>query len=185
MIIGNYIYSTVEQTAGYSYCFVKPNFVPRKVDRSASGTVPAATGDSDESRTKPSVETLSAEQKASLKNRLNNGQGDLSLQEWDDFLADLEEYGIISHDERFVANGTLRDIPEGALHGGTHFSNGNTSNEIAQMWKGEPLTWLDDMDVYTLKNQLYASMGSRYMHEPGGQREVFHKVAQITRAILA
>jgi len=182
MIIGNYIYSPVEQAAGYSCCFVKQNFVPRKVNHSA---IPAVTDDSSENRSKPSVETLSSEQKTSLKNKLNNGRGDLSLQEWDDFLADLEEYGIISHDERFIANGTLRDIPEEALHGGTHFKSGNTSTEIAQMWKGDPLTWLDDMDVYMLKNELYTAIGSRYMYEPSEQREAFRKVSQIVRAVLA
>lgn len=184
MVIGNYIYSQIEQTSEYSCYFVRQNFTPRKVSHNTSAITQPTPDDPAAGQMKPSVETLSPEQRASLKSKLNNGRGNLSLQEWDDFLADLEEYGIITHDERFIANGTLRDIPEEAQHGGTHAKSGNTSKEIAQMWNGDPLSWLDNMDVYMLKNRLYATMGSRYMYAPGGQREAFHKISQITRNIL-
>lgn len=179
MVIGNYVYSPIEQCAGGgTCCFVRPNFEPRKVNHNGFDA------DLTAGRTRPGVETLTPEQKADLKNKLRHGRGGLSLQEWDDFLADLEEYGIISHDERFYANGTLHDIPADALNGGTHFSHGNTSKDIAQMWKGDPVSWLDNMDVYMLKNQLYANLSGQYTSESGGQREAFRKLAQITRTVL-
>ena len=179
MIIGNYNYSPIEQGNGYTCGFVKLNFTPRKVeprvpDASQTGEGQPATG----------LDALSPEEKTALKNKLHNGQGDLSLQEWDDFLADLEEYGIISHEERFFANGTLREIPGAVLRDGSHAFHGSVDQDVGNMLKGDPLSWLDDMDVYMLKNQLYASMGSRYMYEPGGQRAAFQKVSQITKDLL-
>ena len=93
MIIGNYNYSPIEQGNGYTCGFVKLNFTPRKVEH----RVPEAseTGGGQPAK---GLDALSPEEKTALKNKLHNGQGDLSLQEWDDFLADLEEYGIISHE---------------------------------------------------------------------------------------
>ena len=178
MVIGNYVYSDPIQTTGCTMRLVTPNFTPRKVAHSAFGSQLTASGDA------PSVKTLTEEMKTALKNRLHHGQGNVSLQEWDDFLADLEEIGIISHDERFYANGVIRDIPEDALNGKTHFSSGNTSRSIAQMWDGDPLKWLNSMDVYMLKNQLYANMNCQYSSGCSGQRDAFQKVAQVVRDIL-
>ena len=177
MVIGNYVYSEPVLSNGCTMQFVKPNFEPRKVEHKDFGSQLTA-GEA------PSVKTLTDEMKTSLQNRLRQGQGNLSLQEWDDFLADLEELGIISHDERFFANGTLHDIPADALSGKTHFSHGNTSRSIAQMWDGDPLKWLDSMDVYMLKNQLYAGMNAQYASGGSGQREALQKVARIVRDIL-
>ena len=181
MVIGNYVYSPVEQSNGCTCYFVRPNFTPRKVEHKESfgGQAAEAAGQG-----QPSSETLSAEQKSALRDKLNAGRGGLSLQEWDDFLADLEEMGVITHDERFFANGTLHDIPEAAQNGGTHFASGNTTRDIMQMWKGNPLQWLDDMDLYALKNQLYANMGSRYTMGLSGQRDAYQKISQIVKDIL-
>lgn len=178
MVIGNYSYSNFQQMNGCTACLVKPNFEPRKCDHGAFG------GQLSGNHEAPSVKTLSDEMKSTLKNRLHNGQGNLSLQEWDDFLADLEELGIISHDERFFANGTLHDIPQSALNGGTHFSSGNTARGIGDMWDGDPLKWLNNMDVHMLKNQLYANMNCQYSSGYSSQRDAFRKVAQIVRDIL-
>ena len=178
MVIGNYAYSDPILNNGCTMRLVTPNFTPRKVDRGAFGSQLTASGEA------PSVKTLTEEMKTALKNRLHNGRGSVSLQEWDDFLADLEELGIISHDERFYANGTVRDIPEDALNGKTHFSNGNTNRSIAQMWDGDPLKWLNSMDVYMLQNQLYTNMNCQYSSGLSGQRDAFRRVAQVVRDIL-
>lgn len=177
MIIGNYIYSPIEQGPGYTCSFVRLNFTPREVEPRVPDASQTAGG-------QPGVDALSREEKMALKSKLHNGQGNLTIQEWDDFLADLEEYGLISHEERFFANGTLREIPAAVLRDGSHAFHGSVGQDVGQMWKGDPLSWLDDMDVYMLKNQLYASMGSRYMYEPGGQRAAFHKVSQLTKDLL-
>lgn len=181
MVIGNYIYSAPQQSGGCTMQFVKPNFNPRKVEHKDTFGAQLAESGNQEA---PSVKALSDEMKNALKRRLHNGQGNLSLQEWDDFLADLEELGIISHDERFFANGTLRDIPESALNGETHFSNGNAARSIGQMWNGDPLKWLNSMDVYMLQNQLYANIGCQYSSGCSSQRDAFQKVVQVVRDIL-
>lgn len=181
MVIGNYVYSPVEKSNGCECYFVRPNFVPRKVEHTET-FCDQAPGVLDQKR--PGMETLSAERKSALRDRLNNGRGGMSLQEWDDFLADLEEIGVITHDERFFANGSLRDIPEAAQNGGTHFSSGNTSRDMMQMWRGNPLQWLDDMDLYALKNQLYANIGSRCTMGLSRQRDAYQKVTQIVKGIL-
>ena len=181
MVIGNYFYSELQQCGGCTAQFIRLNFEPRKVGRKDTSDARLPVSGSQEA---PSVKTLSAERKDELRAQLHNGQGNLSLQEWDDFLADLEELGIISHDERFFANGTLRDIPESALNGGSLFCNGNTNQSIGQMWNGDPLKWLDNMDVYMLKNQLYADMECQYYSGRSSQRDAFQEVAQIVRDIL-
>ena len=178
MVIGNYKYSAPQLNNGCTMQFVQLNFEPRKVEHNAFGSQLTASGEA------PSVKMLSAEMKNKLKGQLHNGQGNLSLQEWDDFLADLEEMGIISHDERFFANGTLHDIPEDALNGKTHFSHGSPSQSIGQTWNGNPLKWLDSMDVHMLKNQLYANMNCQYSSGYSSQRDAFQKVAQVVRDIL-
>ena len=181
MVIGNYVYTPMEKSNGCACYFVRPDFVPRKVEHEESfgGQVRGESG-----QERPSVETLSAEQKSLLRDKLTGGRGGLSLQEWDDFLADLEEMGVITHDERFFANGTLHDIPEAAQNGGTYFGSGSITRDTMQMWKGNPLQWLNDMDVYALKNQLYANMDSRYTMGLSGQRDAYQKISQILKGIL-
>ena len=58
-----------------------------------------------ESTDKQDVKELSEETKAELREKLHNGRGDMTLQEWDDFLADLVELAIITNTERSYANG--------------------------------------------------------------------------------
>lgn len=45
------------------------------------------------------TESLTAAQKEALLERLHNGQGNLTLQKWDDFLADLVDLGMITNSE--------------------------------------------------------------------------------------
>ncbi|MBD5161228.1 MAG: hypothetical protein HDT14_04280 [Oscillibacter sp.] len=180
MVIGNYVYSPAERSNGCECYFVRPNFEPRKVEHTTFDGQAAEAA----VQARPAAETLSPEQKSALREKLNHGRGGMSLQQWDDFLADLEELGVITHDERFTANGTLHDIPAAAQNGGTHFSSGNTTKDLMQMWKGNPQQWLDDMDLYALKNQLYANIGKQTALGRSGQRDAYQKVAQIVKDIL-
>ena len=78
MIIGNYVYTPI----GPNAYFVRPNFTPRQVEHKTS------FGDSLSAESAPTVDSLPEEKIASLRDRLKQGRGDLTLQEWDDFLAD-------------------------------------------------------------------------------------------------
>lgn len=171
MIIGNNLCTQM----GPNMYFVRPNFTPRQVEhKDASGT----QLDADSA---PTVDSLPEEKKAALRSRLNQGQGNLSLQEWDDFLADLEEAGIITHDERFFANGTLHDIPEEVLQNGSMM----TTASSAPAWSGNPLQWLNDMDVHALRNRLYANMNCQYAQGCSGQRDACQRVSGLIKQLLA
>ena len=87
MIVGNEIW-----TRSGDWWIVQPNFTPRKVDHKSFADQAA---DAAGSQKAPTVADLSAEVKSAMRERLHNGRGGLSLQEWDDFLADLEEAGVI------------------------------------------------------------------------------------------
>ena len=171
MIIGNYVYTP----AGPNAYFVRPNFTPRQVEHKTS------FGDSLSAESAPTVDSLPEEKIASLRDRLKQGRGDLTLQEWDDFLADLEEAGVITHDERFFANGTLHDIPEEVLRNGSMM----TSASSAPSWSGNPLQWLNSMDVHALQNRLYANMNCQYAQGCSGQRDAYQKVSDIVKELLA
>ena len=177
MIVGNEIWTPL----GENFWFVRANFTPRKVDHKKFADLSADAAGSQKAQT---VADLSAEVKSAMRERLHNGRGGLSLQEWDDFLADMEELGIITHDERFYANGTLCEIPEAVHKYGSAILDINVPGKKSDIWKGDPLSYLDNMDVYMLKNQLYANMGCSYNIGLSGQRSAYQKVAQVVREIL-
>lgn len=177
-----YSYSLHERTAAYDCYLVKPNFTPRKAGTAAEATF--------ENRNEPercdTVSTLSAQEKTDLREKLNNGQGNLSLQEWDDFLADMVDLGLISNDERMYANGLMREIPKAAQSEGAHFSYHPVGHDdpVEPVWTGDPLKWLNDMDVFMLKHELYANLEYRNTSGYSMQRAAYQKVSQLLRSIL-
>lgn len=177
MIIGNEVWLP----RGENSWLVVPNFVPRKVEHKDFAD---QAGDAAGDRKAPTVADLSGEVKSAMRERLHNGRGGLSLQEWDDFLADMEEMGVITHDERFYANGSLCEIPEAVHKYGTAFLDVKAPGRRADIWQGDPLRYLDNMDVYMLKNQLYANMGCNFDITLSSQRSAYQKVAQVVREIL-
>ena len=139
---------------------IQPGFTPRRVESGFGSLLTAAAN-------QRSADQLTAEQKEVLRKRLNNGQGVLTLQQWDDYLADLEELGMISHDDRFYANGILQQIPET-----TRGLSGAESVHDAKdrYWNGDPLQWLRDM------GRISTALSS--------QRSAYQRVENITRDIL-
>ena len=110
------------------------------------------------------------------------------MQEWDDFLADMVDMGLISNDERMYANGLMREIPEAAQSNGAHFSYqpvGNLQVEPEYTWTGDPLKWLDDMDIFMLKNEMYANLECKNTFGYSAQRDAYMKVSQMLRDILS
>lgn len=87
-----------------------PDFTPRKAE--FGKLLSKAEGASD--KQEQPVSSLTPEQKEDFQKQLHYGNGDMTLQEWDDFLADLVEHGIITNSEIFYANGCLFEIPERA-----------------------------------------------------------------------
>lgn len=169
--MGYYRYTLTERTAEGTEYLVTPDFTPRKVD---PAKVEASGG----------ADTLEKNKEILLK-KLNNGQGGLSLQEWDDFLADLEEMAIITHDERMYANGIIHEIPDDAIHGAHAFvSEVNPNEEWGLLWNGDPLQWLNDVDLYMLKYELYAHMEGKIANQ-SAQRAAYNKLIDILKEICS
>lgn len=181
--MGYYKYTLTEQTSGGSLYFVEPNFTPRKVDpekieaaKKKEFDLKAAgkTGEEEYSALKAN--------KAQLLEKLNGGRGGMTLQEWDDFLADLVEMNIITDSERFYANGITRDVPGASLRPGGYTGPGSLEREWDQLWQGDPLQWLNDADIYMLKYQLYSNLDG-YAISTGGQRAAYMKLIDIIKEI--
>lgn len=169
--MGYHRYTLTERTAEGTEYLVAPDFTPRKVD---PAKVEASEG----------ADALE-KNKEILRKKLNYGQGGLSLQEWDDFLADLEEMAIITHDERMFANGMIQEIPDDAIHGAHAFvSEVNPSEEWESLWNGDPLQWLNDVDLYMLKYELYAHMEGKTANR-SAQRAAYSKLIDILKEICS
>jgi len=159
---------TLTERSGDSSCYlVSPDFDPRKADHAKTEAMKG-------------IDLLN-ENKEILLEKLHCGQGDLTLQEWDNFLADLEEMGIITHDERFYANGTLHEIP--AKSSG-FCSEMNPDDEWEMLWTGDPVQWLNDADLYMLKYQLYAHMAGGIV-DNSVQRAAYCKLLNIVKELCS
>ena len=156
-----------------------PDFTPRKAE--FGKLISKAESASDEQ--KQPVSSLSFEQKEDLRKQLHYGNGDMTLQEWDDFLADLVEHGIITNSERFYANGFIFEMPERAQTGSACLCAPSTE-AVDQMWDGDPLKWLQQMDTYFLQNSLYDDMRCANSMGFSGQRDAYVEVQSILKDIL-
>lgn len=171
---GYHRYTLTERTADSSLYLVTPDFTPRKVDPAKVET----------SKGLDTLDTLERNKEV-LQKKLNNGRGNLSLQEWDDFLADLEEMAVITHDERMYANGITHEIPDDAIHGTYTFSSDvNPNEEWDLLWDGNPLQWLERVDLYMLKYELYAHMEGKIANR-SAQRAAYIKLIDIIKEICS
>ena len=183
-----YTYSLHERTSAYDCYLVKPDFTPRKAGAETKGSFENHIVETKSSANGAGVHSLSLQEKQGLYRKLHNGQGNLTLQEWDDFLADMVDIGLISNDERMYANGLMREIPEAAQSGGVLFSYTSAHDSpihLEPMWTGDPLKWLDDMDIFMLKNELYANLECKNAFGFSAQRDAYKKVSQILNDLLS
>ncbi|MCI8857212.1 MAG: hypothetical protein HFH26_11830 [Clostridiaceae bacterium] len=157
-----------------------PNYTPRKAE---FGKMLSETGGISEDQ-KQTVSSLSPEQKERFRKQLHYGNGDMTLQEWDDFLADLVEHGIITNDERFYANGSFYETPEGVLRGDADARTAS-SDVVDHLWDGNPLKWLNQMDAYFLQNSFYRDMRCAYGTGYSGQRDAYVGTQKILKEILS
>lgn len=181
--MGYYSYTLVERTPEGSTYFVGPSFTPRKVDPEKIEAAKKKEFDL-KAAGKAGEEEYNAlkANKAQLLEKLNYGRGNMTLQEWDDFLADLVEMNIITDSERFYANGISRDVPEASMRPGGYTGPGGLEKEWDQLWQGDPVKWLNDADVYMLKYQLYGNLDG-YAISTGGQRAAYMKLMDIIKEI--
>ena len=163
---------------GYTATRVKPNFTPR----------PSGTGDFAGMFTEEELKNpkqVINKTRGEFKKRLNYGQGGMTLQQWDDVLADLEDVGLITNEERFYANGLL--CPCGTKRGNSIvlFSTARSYSafdapsleKFNDLWQGDPQKYLKDLDAYMQKYGLYSDPS-------GSQQAAFKHVLKILDEIL-
>ncbi len=169
--------------ACYSW-MVKPNFDPRRAE---FGKLLAESGREVGSK-QQNVANLPPEQKEIFREKLSRGRGNMTLQEWDDYLADMVDWGLITDKERDYANGLSRDIPAAAQNGGTYFhtSSLGTSleDEFDRLWTGDPVKFLNNLDAYMLRNSLYANLNCFTTPGLSPQRDACTSVAKLLQEIL-
>ncbi len=150
---------------GYMKAVCKFDFNPRSA---GNGTYPTfSTGLLDTMREaldgSVRMEELSLEMKEELCKRLEGVGEKLSFKEWDNFLADLVDLGMISGSDRLCCNGTRRE------HGEYDYGWG-----YAFDWEGAPLQWLKNLEALRLGGNSFP-----------GDKDSFAKVTKIIKGLLA
>lgn len=133
--------------------------------------------------------------KKELLDKLHAGQGDLSMEEWDDFLLQLTDMGLITNGQRMEAMGLLiplPDLPNGITPSSTEcihwVSNEEKSDPydayLMNHWNGNPLDFLQDMDFYLHKQMLSANLNHLGTTSIEKTRKTYDKIAEIIKGIL-
>lgn len=169
--MGFYRSYTIERPMSYCTWYI-PDYTPRKAE---FGKMLSETGSISEDQ-KQTVSSLSPEQKERFRKQLHYGNGDMTLQEWDDFLADLVEYGIITNDERYYVDGSFLETGEDARI---------APHEVLDKWDGDPLEFLNQRDAYFLQNSLYGDMRCAYGTGYSDQRDAYVGTQKILKEILS
>lgn len=190
----------VGQSSGCMVYFIRPNFTPRKAGQNRetpfgeqmSETAAKIISDGNAEKTITDPQDLTTEQKEKLLDRLHYGRDEeVSPQEWDDFLADLVDFGIISNSERMYANGITQPISESIMRSDLSGDGIGVGRDILsipdllEMWTGNPLEWLGNMDVYLLKAIRCDELDGYGTAGLSNQRAACAKIAEIVRNLLA
>ncbi len=188
-------------SGGYTGCdawLIHPNFTPRKAEFGSKLKELQASGallEGGEGSGKQGLEALPETQREELREKLHNGRGDMTLQEWDDFLADLVDWGIITEKERGYANGTDSACPPGGMTSVrpqdyerfgpnplTWMKDGLTYEDTLKddLWTGDPMKFLHGLDAYNLRRAADWNL----LGATSSEREAIRKVGQILQEIL-
>ncbi len=197
--MGYYVCEYWGSSGGCDMWMVGPNFTPRKAEfgsklkevQESGGALEGGDGSEPQG-----VKGLPKEKRLELREKLNHGRGDMTLQEWDDFLADLVDWGIITNNERNHANGLLGVVPEnGSLcsvfpqdyerfgaNPYTWTKDGFTfeSKLVDDLWTGDPVKFLQGLDAHILR----WAAGGNMVNAVSSEREAIRKVGQILQEIL-
>lgn len=166
---------------------VGPAFTPRKAGEGA-GTSFRDVLMKELNGKAPGVDDLSAQWKDILRGRLHNGRGDLTLQEWDNFLADLVDLGLLTNDERFFANGIMSSLPDAARGGeytATWAGPRGSREALSDFWNGNPLDFLEQRERLLQLGGMTGQMDRMSAAGEGNERDAYRKVAQIVKDLLA
>ena len=158
--------------------FTGPEYQPKKYN-------PKSDLQSDNNKNS-SLNTLSEEQKKELTTKLNNGQSNMSMEEWDDFLLSLVDFGLITNSKRLEALGYTVVLPEDIL---TRPPNTRNSLSLIQnisncQWNGNPLNWLDQLDFSYKKEYMYSEVCGYATKNMLNVRERISNISDIIKELM-
>lgn len=132
-----------------------------------------------------SLNTLSKEQKKELAAKLNSGQGNMSMEQWDDFLLSCIDFGLITNDERMQALGLWSPgISEEELKTGSGPASTILIDRFSWKWNGNPLDWLDQLDFSFKKGCMYLEVDGYSTKDMSYVRERLSNVADIINDLI-
>ena len=131
-----------------------------------------------------SLNTLSEEQKKELSAQLNSGQGNMSMEQWDDFLLSLVDFGLITNNDRMQAlgHGLMPISQEAREHGGSGLSA--IKDRFSWQWTGDPLNWLDQLDFSFKKECMYLEVGGYNTKDMSYIKERISNIADIIKELM-
>ena len=154
---------------GENSLFIEARYKPKKYEPKSNSQL--------NNNENSSLNTLSKEQKKELTTKLNSGQGNMSMEEWDDFLLSLVDSGLINNNDRMQALG----------HGAISDNNapgGILDDIFSWQWTGDPLKWLDQLDFSFKKECMYLEVGGYSTKDVSYIKERVSNVADIIKELM-
>ena len=171
-----------------------PKYMPKKwepkdsqfhtqLNHGSQSTGDTTVADSDVIKSNMIIE----ERKQELLDKLHFGQSDLSMEEWDDFLLELTDMGLITNGQRLEAMGHLIPIPD--MEPGSFTVTYEQKSDpydayLPSNWKGDPLDFIEKMDFYLYKQMLGAKLNHVGTIGIENTRKTYNKIADIVKEIL-
>lgn len=187
-------YNLIQRTPHYDLYLKCPEYMPRRFGRSGLNSgftkqINQTTNTSASAEPKvehvESVDKLTSEQKDALIEKLHSGQGGLSKEDWDSFLLDLVDLGLIDNKERLHASGALLTLPDTDQNGAWHSTVSTSSvRNFFDVWNGDPLEWLEKADLYLMKKCKLAELAGNGCGSLFQQRKDCAKVFEILKSLL-
>ena len=134
-----------------------------------------------------SIDELSAEMKDALRSWFVDGWNHVTLEQWDNFLLDLVDLGLITNSERMHVNGMFVVLPEAAADGRYHLQHTDGKNPLKLMdqWNGDPLHYLNALDIYQLRAQCNAALDGHGTKGIASQRTSCIKISNIVKQLFS
>ncbi len=176
-----------EVTSNYTGYFVLQNYtapIHRDSSKSFWSRLAATSGKPAEEvpkRQVSSVEELSEEERLALRHWLEKDGGKVSEENWDNFLADLVDIGLITNQERLNITGPLVPLCPGSMM---------QVNRLLDTWDGDPVSWLSQMgqcfenSLQWVKNGNDIGLDVPYVWKLADHKMSYDTIAEITRSIL-
>lgn len=176
-----------EVTSNYTGYFMVPNYtapIHRDPSKSFWSRLAAASGKPVEEVPKKqvtSVEELSEEERLALRHWLEKDGGYVSEENWDNFLADLVDVGLITNNERLNITGPFVPLCPG---------QSMQVNRLLDTWEGNPVSWLTQMgqcfenSLQWVKSGQNTGFDASYVWGLANHKMSYDTIAEITRSIL-